>query len=121
VTIQDFVGTAALIVAGVAGGLLIGPVAAVLLGVLGAGIGFVVVRAGIRWVVAIPVVLGTAAGAVLGWAITHAVCRPEGCPVAEASAAVATAVGAFVGVGLVVALVIRSFDEYREGPGRPTP
>ena len=118
-TVQDFVGTAALVVAGVAGGLAIGPVAAVILGVLGGLVGLVVVRVGIRWIVAIPVVLGTAAGAVLGWAITHAVCRPEGCPVAEATSAVATAAGAFIGVGLVVALVIRSFDEYREGPGGP--
>ena len=32
----------------------------------------------------------------------------------ESTAAMVTAIGAFIGVGLVAALVTRSFDEYRE-------
>jgi hypothetical protein len=121
-TWRDGLGAIALIAGGVAGGLAVGPLAAVLLAVVGAAAALVVIRAGIRWVVAVPVVIGTAAGSVLGWAIAHAFCRPDGCPVIEVIAAIVTGVGSFVGVGLVVALSVRSFDEYRAGgPDRPVP
>ena len=113
-TVRDLLGIVALTAAGIAGGLLIGTVGAVALGLIGAIVGVVVTRAGVRWLVAIPVVVGTVAGAVLGWAVTHAFCRPDGCPVGESVAATLTGVGSFIGVGLVVALATRSFDEYRE-------
>jgi len=114
VTGRDVLGLVLLTAAGVAGGLLIGATGAVALGVVGAVLGIVVARAGVRWLVAFPVVVGTVAGAVLGWAVTHAFCRPDGCPVGESIAATLTGVGSFIGVGLVVALATRSFDEYRE-------
>lgn len=113
-TVRDLLGIVALTAAGIAGGLLIGPLGATTLGLIGAVVGIVVTRAGVRWLVAIPVVVGTVAGAVLGWAVTHAFCRPDGCPVGESIAATLTGIGSFIGVGLVVALATRSFDEYRE-------
>ena len=53
----------------------------------------------------------------------HALCLPSECPAAESGAAIITAIGAFIGVGLVVALATRSFDEHREAiaAGRPPP
>ncbi|MDJ0961312.1 MAG: hypothetical protein QNJ88_11675 [Acidimicrobiia bacterium] len=111
---RDLAGIVVLAAAGVAGGFIIGPAGSVALGLVGGVLGFVVVRTGVRWLVAIPVVVGTVAGAVLGWAVTHAFCRPEGCPVGETIAATLMGVGSFIGVGLVVALATRSFDEYRE-------
>ena len=111
---RDLAGIVLLAAAGGAGGFIIGPAGSVALGLVGGLLGFVVVRAGVRWLVAIPVVVGTVAGAVLGWAVTHAFCRPEGCPVGETIAATLMGVGSFIGVGLVVALATRSFDEYRE-------
>jgi hypothetical protein len=117
---RDVLGLIALTTGGIAGGLLIGPLAAVVLGIAGAVIAVVVARTGVRWAVAIPVIVGTAAGSLLGWAIAHAFCRPDGCPAVETTAAVVTGLGAFIGVGLVVALAVRSFDEHRQaGPGGP--
>jgi ABC-type Fe3+ transport system permease subunit len=114
VTGRDLAGIVLLIAAGIAGGMIISAVGAVILGLVGAVLGFIVARTGVRWLVAIPVVVGTVAGAVLGWAVTHAFCRPDGCPVGESIAAALTGVASFIGIGLVVALATRSFDEYRE-------
>jgi hypothetical protein len=117
---RDALGAGCLTVGGAAGGMIIGPLAAVILGVTGAAVAGIVIRAGIRWAVALPVIVGTAAGALLGWAIAHAFCRPDDCPLVETVAAIVTGIGSFVGVGLVVALAVRSFDEYRQaGPGAP--
>ena len=111
---RDIAGIVLLAAAGGTGGFIIGIAGAVVLGLVGGVLGFIVVRTGVRWLVAIPVVVGTVAGAVLGWAVTHAFCRPAGCPVGETIAATLMGVGSFIGVGLVVALATRSFDEYRE-------
>jgi hypothetical protein len=52
----------------------------------------------------------------IGRSIAAALCRPGTCLGVEIVAAVLTGIGAFVGVGLIVALATRSFDEYRERP-----
>jgi hypothetical protein len=85
--------------------------------------GIAVVALRIRAVVAFSVAAGTVIGALLGKSIVHALCLPSTCPAAETGAAVFTAIGAFIGVGLVVALATRSFDEHREAvaAGRPPP
>ncbi len=72
---------------------------------------------------ALSVVLGGVIGLVLGRSIVRVLCRPTGCPAVEWTAAAATAAGAVVGIGLVVALATRSFDEYREAVAaqRPPP
>ena len=92
-------------------------------GVAGLVFGIAVVALKIRAVVALSVAFGTVIGALLGKSIVHALCLPGECRAAESGAAVVTAIGAFVGVGLVVALATRSFDEHREAiaAGRPPP
>ena len=91
--------------------------------IAGLAFGMAVVALKIRAVVALSVALGTVIGAVLGKSIVHALCLPSECAVAEGGAAVLTAIGAFIGVGLVVALATRSCDEHREAiaSGRPPP
>lgn len=91
--------------------------------VAGLALGIAVVALKIRAVVALSVAFGTVIGGLLGKSIVHALCLPSTCPAAESGAAVVTAIGAFVGVGLVVALATRSFDEHREAvaAGRPPP
>jgi hypothetical protein len=87
-------------------------------GVIGAAVGLaagsVVPVLGVRLSVAAPVVIGTLAGGLLGRSIVRALCLPGSCHSAEVVAALLTGAGSLVGVGLVVALVTRSFDEYRE-------
>lgn len=101
-------------VAAWAGSGLGGVVGAVIGGLVGAAVGFVVAAAGIRFVVAAPVVVGAVAGGILGRSIVHTLCLPGDCPGAETTAALLTGLGGFIGVGLVAALVTRSFEEYRE-------
>lgn len=118
---HDIAGSLLLIVAGAAWGLVIGGLAgATILGIIGVALAALVVVAQIRWLVALPVIAGVAVGAVVGWSIPHRRCAPDGCPAIEILAAVVTALGALVGVGLVVALATRSFDEYRQA-GAPPP
>jgi hypothetical protein len=73
---------------------------------------------GVRAMVAIPVAIGAGVGTFLGGTIVGVLCEPDGCPAFEASAAIVTGIGALVGVGLVVALATRSFDEYHEAVDR---
>jgi hypothetical protein len=81
---------------------------------LGLGTAALIVIMGVRPVVAIPVALGGGIGAFVGGSIVGVLCEPGGCAVFEAAAATITGIGALVGIGLVVALVTRSFDEYYE-------
>jgi hypothetical protein len=67
---------------------------------------------GVRPIVAIPVGIGAGIGAYVGGTIVGVICEPQGCAAYEASAGVITGIGALVGIGLVVALATRSFDEY---------
>lgn len=121
-TWRDVLGSVVLVASGIAGGMAIGTTSAVILGIIGAVLGGFVAAARIRWAVALPVIVGTVSGAVLGWAVTHTFCRPEGCPVQETAAATITGIGSLIGVGLVVALAARSFDEYQQTrPGYQPP
>lgn len=86
--------------------------------VTGCGTAGMITFAGVRPVVAIPVGIGAGVGAYLGGRIVGVLCEPTGCPVFETGAALLTGVGALVGIGLVVALATRSFDEYRESTAR---
>lgn len=80
-------------------------------------------RLEIRPVVALAVVVGTVAGAFIGRNVVRALCLPGTCAGLETGAAILTGIGAFIGIGLVVALVTRSFDEYNEAAAanRPPP
>ena len=75
----------------------------------------------VRLVVSLSVVVGTVAGAFIGRNIVRTLCLPGACPALEITAAVLTGIGAFIGIGLVVALVTRSFDEYHEAVARDRP
>lgn len=86
--------------------------------VVGLGTAVMTVVYGVRPLVAIPVGLGAGVGAYLGGTIVGVLCEPAGCPAFEAAAATTTGIGALVGIGLVVALATRSFDEYQESQQR---
>lgn len=105
------------------GGIGAGPVGAAIGAAAGAAAGWGAVRAGVRPIVGGPVLVGTAAGAVAGRSIVHALCLPGSCPGLEWTAASLTGLGSLVGIGLLVALVVRSFDEYRAArdEDRPPP
>jgi hypothetical protein len=116
-------GAALAAVVALAGGWWAGAVPGLIVGgLVGIAAAYAIWSLGVRTVVAVPVVAGTFLGAVIGRAILRAICLPDSCVAFEVFGAVGTAVGAFVGVGLVVALVVRSFDEYRgnaTGPAGP--
>ncbi len=85
------------------------------------GIAVMILVYDVRPVVAAPVGIGAGIGAYLGGTIVGVLCDPAGCPAFEAAAATTTGIGALVGIGLVVALATRSFDEYQEAQRRGTP
>ena len=100
---------------GALGGGAVGGTTAVAIGAgIGVLLGGVTAAAGVRPVVVTSVATGAAVGFVLGRGIVRLLCAPAGCPAVEWTAAVVTSIGAFVGVGLVVALAVRSFEEYRQ-------
>jgi hypothetical protein len=81
-------------------------------GVVGAGIAAMILLVGVRPIVAVPVGIGAGIGAYVGGTIVGVICEPQGCPAFQATAGIITGIGALVGIGLVVALATRSFDEY---------
>ena len=89
--------------------------------VVGLGIAAMIVWYHVRPFVATTVGVGAGLGAFLGGKIVAVLCEPSGCPAFEATAATTTGLGALVGIGLVVALATRSFDEYREAQERGVP
>lgn len=102
------------LVGGGTSGILVGLVVGLLLGAVAA-------KLEVRLVVALSVVVGTIAGAFIGRNVVRALCLPGSCPGLEITAAILTGIGAFIGIGLVVALVTRSFDEYYEAVARDRP
>ncbi|MCP4305279.1 MAG: hypothetical protein GY926_21420 [bacterium] len=86
--------------------------------VVGLGVSLMTLVYGVRPLVAAPVGIGAGVGAYLGGTIVEVICEPKGCPAFEAVAATTTGIGALVGIGLVVALATRSFDEYQDAVAR---
>ena len=82
--------------------------------VLGAAVGFVAARANVRPAITSTVFVGAMAGALIGASIVETICLPGSCVPLEITAAAVSGIAAFIGVGLVAALVTRSFDEYNE-------
>jgi hypothetical protein len=113
-----YVAVASVVGAGV--GWLIGNTAewSIIAAVTAAGTTTMIHVVGVRAMVAIPVAAGAGVGAFIGGTIVGVLCEPEGCPMFAAGAAIITGIGALVGVGLVVALATRSFDEHREAVER---
>ena len=107
----------------VTGWLVAGPVLAAVGGVGGLGYGVLASRANVRPMITATVFVGSMAGALIGASIVETICLPGSCVAQAAGAAVLLGLASFVGVGLVAALVTRSFDEYNESvaSGAPSP
>jgi hypothetical protein len=71
-------------------------------------------RARIRPGVVSTVLVGAMAGGLIGSSVVEAICLPSTCQTLETAGGLIAAGLSFVGVGLVAALVTRSFDEYNE-------
>jgi len=98
-----------------------GGAGAAVAGAVGAALGYASIRAAVRPFVAIAVIAGTAIGGFVGAAIARTICLPGRCLGVEIVAGSLTALGSLIGVGLVVALVTRSFDEYYEARSQGEP
>ena len=98
----------------VTGWFIAGPLLAVSGGVGGLAFGIIASRANVRPAITTTVFVGSMAGALIGASIVETICLPGSCVAAEAAAAVVVGLASFLGVGLVAALVTRSFDEYNE-------
>ncbi|MCB1246852.1 MAG: hypothetical protein KDB69_06290 [Acidimicrobiia bacterium] len=106
VTSAGFGATAGWFVAGL-GGTVIGAV-------VGATFAWVAARARVRpWVVT-TMAAGAAAGVLIGVSIVETICLPGSCVPLEVTGGIIVGLASLVGVGLVAALVTRSFDEYNE-------
>jgi len=75
--------------------------------------------------IAVPALLATVAGAVIGFQVTRVSCAPGSCLPAAAGIGAAAALMALFGVGAVMILAVRSIAEWREqqergDPPRPT-
>lgn len=89
-------------------------VAVVLGALLGAAFGFGAARANVRPGVAMTVFVGAMTGGLIGSSVVATICLPDTCVPLEITAGIVTAIASFIGVGIVAALVTRSFDEYNE-------
>lgn len=83
-------------------------------GGIGAVFGFVAARANVRPGIAMTVFVGTMTGGLIGSSVVSTICLPDPCTGLEVFAGITMAIASFVGVGVVAALVTRSFDEYNE-------
>lgn len=108
---------------GITGFLIVDVIGGVIGAGLGAGLAFVAARSRVRPLVATTTVAGVASGALIGSSIVETICLPESCVGFEIGGSVVLGVAALIGVGLVAALVTRSFDEYNESieAGREPP
>lgn len=108
---------------GVAGVLMFDLLGAVALASVGAMFAYAAARANVRPLIATTTFVGAAAGALIGASVVETICLPDTCTGFEVGGAFVFGVASLVGVGLVAALVTRSFDEYNESidEGRPPP
>jgi len=105
----------------VTGWLVAGVIGALVTGVLFGALAFLGALANIRPAIVSVVLVATMAGWLIGSSVVEAICLPSTCAALEATGGTVTAVLTFIGVGIVAALVTRSFDEYneREAEGLP--
>lgn len=98
----------------VTGWLLLGAPGGIGGAVFGAGFGYAVARFNVRPAIAMTVFVGAMAGGLIGSSIVSTICLPGTCTGLEVTGGIVTAIASFIGVGIVAALVTRSFDEYNE-------
>ena len=84
---------------------------------LGLGTGWLMARAGVRRAVGPAIAIGGIVGGWIGREIVRALCLPGSCPRVEVGGATLAGIGSLLGIGLVVALDVRSFEEFAEGRG----
>jgi hypothetical protein len=71
--------------------------------------------------IALPVLVATIAGAVIGFQVTRVSCAPAGCLPTASIVGLVSALAAFFGVGTVMVLAVRSIAEWREQQERGGP
>ncbi len=71
--------------------------------------------------IALPVLIATVAGAVIGFQVTRVSCAPDGCLPSAVIIGLISALVAFFGVGTVMVLAVRSIAEWREQQARGGP
>jgi hypothetical protein len=81
--------------------------------VFGSGLGFLMARAGVRPTIGPAIAGGAVVGGWIGREIVRALCLPGSCTTVEVFGGIGTGIGSMFGIGLVTALVVRSFEEYR--------
>ncbi len=108
---------------GVTGSLLGGTPFTIAGAVIGSLFAYGAARARVRPTVATTLFVGAAAGALIGSSIVQTICLPDTCVGLEVTAGIIVGLAAMIGVGMVSALVARSFDEYNESvaQGREPP
>lgn len=113
--VSDILSVASSIFFGAVTGSLIGDMkGALIIATVSAMVAIGAIRARIRPGVVSTVLVGTMAGGLIGSSVVEAICLPSTCQTLETVGGLITAGLSFVGVGLVAALVTRSFDEYNE-------
>lgn len=119
---SDIAAAAVTICFGAITGFMMGGAIPALVGaILGLAFGAITARANVRPAITMTVWVGAMAGALIGASIVETICLPDSCVALEATAAVVVGIASLVGVGLVAALVTRSFDEYGEHQRAGTP
>jgi len=98
----------------ITGSLLGGTPTAVAGAIIGIAFAYGAARARVRPVVAATVFAGASAGVLIGSSIVETICLPDTCVGFEITGGVVIGLAAMIGVGMVAALVTRSFDEYNE-------
>lgn len=98
----------------VTGSLLGGSAAAILGALLGGTFALGAARARVRPMFAMTVFVGAATGVLIGSSIVETICLPDTCVGLEATGGVVVGIASMIGVGMVAALVARSFDEYND-------
>lgn len=120
----DWISIATSAAFGMVTGSLLGDTGAALIGaVIGGLFAFGAARARVRPMLATTVFVGAAAGVLIGSSIVETICLPATCVGLEITGGIVIGLASLIGVGLVAALVTRSFDEYNESvaEGREPP
>lgn len=62
--------------------------------------------------VAVPVLVGGVAGALIGWSVVRASCLPQSCPGPQLAGAAVGGVVAMIGIGVLAVLAVLSLTEW---------
>lgn len=105
---------ASVILGTIGGFFMVGRTGAIIGAIIGGLFAFGAAKANVRPLIAVTTFAGAAAGALIGASVVETICLPDSCPVYEFTGALVLGLASIIGVGLVAALVARSFDEYNE-------